>query len=60
MSRANEGLPKILVSKRSRSGRAVNRWALYKQLCVAKAEFGLNDRCLAVLSSLLSFLLTMT
>ncbi|MBB4096144.1 replication initiation protein RepC [Ochrobactrum pecoris] len=37
-------------------GRGVNRWALYKQLCVAKAEFGLNDRCLAVLSSLLSFL----
>ena len=34
----------------------VNRWALYKQLCIAKAEFGLNDRCLAVLSSLLSFL----
>ncbi|NVM42966.1 replication initiation protein RepC [Ochrobactrum intermedium] len=37
-------------------GRGVNRWALYKQLCVAKAEFDLNDRCLAVLSSLLSFL----
>ena len=37
-------------------GRGINRWALYKQLCVAKAEFGLNDRCLAVLSSLLSFL----
>ncbi len=36
--------------------RGVNRWALYKQLCVAKANFGLNDRCLAVLSSLLSFL----
>ncbi|MFW7355983.1 plasmid replication protein RepC [Ochrobactrum soli] len=39
-----------------KQGRGVNRWALYKQLCVAKAEFGLNDRCLAVLSSLLSFL----
>ena len=37
-------------------GRAINRWALYKQLCVAKCDFGLNDRCLAVLSSLLSFL----
>ncbi|MFC7066215.1 plasmid replication protein RepC [Brucella rhizosphaerae] len=37
-------------------GRGVNRWALYKQLCLTKAEFGLNDRCLAVLSSLLSFL----
>lgn len=34
----------------------VNRWAVYKQLCVAKTEFHLNDRCLAVLSSLLSFL----
>ncbi|WP_408914429.1 plasmid replication protein RepC [Brucella pseudogrignonensis] len=39
-----------------KQGRGVNRWALYKQLCVAKADFGLNDRCLAVLSSLLSFL----
>lgn len=36
--------------------RGINRWALYKQLCVAKSEFDLNDRCLAVLSSLLSFL----
>ncbi|WP_245410255.1 plasmid replication protein RepC [Falsochrobactrum shanghaiense] len=37
-------------------GRGPNRWLLYKQLCVAKSAFGLNDRCLAVLSSLLSFL----
>jgi len=37
-------------------GRAVNRWVIYKQLCVAKSAFDLNDRCLAVLSSLLSFL----
>lgn len=37
-------------------GMAINRWALYKGLCVAKSDFGLNDRCLAVLSSLLSFL----
>ncbi|MCX2698684.1 plasmid replication protein RepC [Ochrobactrum chromiisoli] len=37
-------------------GRGINRWALYKQLCLAKAEFSLNDRCLAVLSALLSFL----
>lgn len=36
-------------------GRALNRWTIYKQLCIAKASFGLNDRCLAVLSSLLSF-----
>lgn len=40
----------------NKQSRGVNRWALYKQLCVAKAAFGLNDRCLAVLSSLLSFL----
>ncbi|UVV70954.1 plasmid replication protein RepC [Brucella anthropi] len=39
-----------------KQGRGVNKWALYKQLCVARAEFDLNDRCLAVLSSLLSFL----
>lgn len=37
-------------------GRGLNRWVIYKQLCVAKSHFGLNDRCLAVLSSLLSFL----
>ncbi len=37
-------------------GRVLNRWTIYKQLCVAKSEFGLNDRCLAVLSSLLSFM----
>ena len=42
--------------EKPKQGRGVNRWALYKQLCVAKAEFDLNDRCLAVLSSLLSFL----
>nr|WP_252869921.1 helix-turn-helix domain-containing protein [Brucella pituitosa] len=29
---------------------------IYKQLCVAKSALDLNDRCLAVLSSLLSFL----
>lgn len=33
----------------------INRWTIYKQLCIAKSVFGLNDRCLAVLSSLLSF-----
>lgn len=37
-------------------GRGVSRWVIYKQLCVAKSAFDLNDRCLAVLSSLLSFL----
>jgi len=40
----------------SQAGNSINRWDVYKQLCIAKAEFGLNDRCLAVLSSLLSFL----
>ncbi|MGU3401584.1 plasmid replication protein RepC [Brucellaceae bacterium D45D] len=37
-------------------GSGVNRWVIYKQLCIAKSAFDLNDRCLAVLSSLLSFL----
>ncbi|MGN7964301.1 plasmid replication protein RepC [Brucella sp. 22210] len=37
-------------------GRGVNRWVIYKQLCLAKSALDLNDRCLAVLSSLLSFL----
>ncbi|WP_421566954.1 plasmid replication protein RepC [Ochrobactrum sp. EDr1-4] len=45
----NSDLPKKHMSK-------VNRWVIYKRLCVAKSAFGLNDRCLAVLSSLLSFL----
>jgi replication initiation protein RepC len=40
----------------NKQGRRVNRWAIYKQLCVAKSALNLNDRCLAVLSSLLSFL----
>lgn len=39
-----------------KQGRGVNRWVIYKQLCVAKSALDLNDRCLAVLSSLLSFL----
>ena len=41
---------------KQKQGSGVNRWVIYKQLCVAKSAFGLNDRCLAVLSSLLSFL----
>ncbi|WP_176038713.1 plasmid replication protein RepC [Brucella tritici] len=40
----------------NKQGRGVNRWVIYKQLCVAKSALNLNDRCLAVLSSLLSFL----
>ncbi|MCH4538652.1 plasmid replication protein RepC [Ochrobactrum sp. A-1] len=40
----------------SKHDRPVNRWEIYKQLCLTKSAFGLNDRCLAVLSSLLSFL----
>ena len=43
-------------AQKSEEGRGLNRWVVYKQLCVAKSTFGLNDRCLAVLSSLLSFL----
>lgn len=43
-------------AQNSEKGRGLNRWTIYKQLCIAKSEFGLNDRCLAVLSSLLSFL----
>ncbi|KAB2697592.1 replication initiation protein RepC [Ochrobactrum sp. Kaboul] len=42
--------------EKPKQGRGVNRWVIYKQLCVAKSAFDLNDRCLAVLSSLLSFL----
>ncbi|MEN5279367.1 plasmid replication protein RepC [Brucella sp. TWI432] len=34
----------------------IKKWELYKHLCIAKSEFGLNDRCLTVLNSLLSFL----
>lgn len=41
---------------KKRQTRGVNRWVIYKQLCVAKSALKLNDRCLAVLSSLLSFL----
>lgn len=52
-SRIQKSAPEPSV-KRERRG--INRWALYKNLCLAKAEFGLNDRCLAVLSALLSFL----
>lgn len=43
-------------AQNSEKGRGLNRWTIYKQLCIAKSGFGLNDRCLAVLSSLLSFL----
>ncbi|WP_310016149.1 plasmid replication protein RepC [Brucella pseudogrignonensis] len=34
----------------------IKKWELYKNLCVAKSVYGLNDRCLTVLNSLLSFL----
>lgn len=43
------------IAQNPEKGRGLNRWSIYKQLCIAKASFGLNDRCLAVLSSLLSF-----
>ncbi|KAB0566127.1 plasmid replication protein RepC [Brucella pituitosa] len=42
--------------QQNKQGKGVNRWVIYKQLCVAKSAIDLNDRCLAVLSSLLSFL----
>jgi replication initiation protein RepC len=42
--------------QQNKQSRGVNRWVIYKQLCVAKSALDLNDRCLAVLSSLLSFL----
>jgi replication initiation protein RepC len=34
---------------------SINRWQIHKQLCIAKSVFDINDRCLAVLSALLSF-----
>jgi replication initiation protein RepC len=45
-----------LSSSTQSDGKSVNRWAIYKELCIAKTVFGINDRCLAVMSSLLSFL----
>jgi replication initiation protein RepC len=45
-----------LTSSTKSNGKSVNRWAIYKELCIAKSVFGINDRCLAVMSSLLSFL----
>ncbi|MEL4377675.1 plasmid replication protein RepC [Brucella cytisi] len=42
-------------STRKGADRTVNRWTVYKQLCIAKSQFSVNDRCLAVLYSLLSF-----
>lgn len=39
-------------------GRAVDKWALYKDICEAKSVLGTNDRALAVLSALLSFIQT--
>ncbi|MBC8719926.1 plasmid replication protein RepC [Ochrobactrum sp. Marseille-Q0166] len=34
----------------------IRKWELYKHLGIAKSHYGLNDRCLTVLNSLLSFL----
>ncbi|WP_079210501.1 plasmid replication protein RepC [Brucella pituitosa] len=44
-----------IASQRTSPTATVNRWVVYKQLCVAKSAFKINDRCLAVLSALLSF-----
>ncbi|GAA5624736.1 hypothetical protein Brsp04_04638 [Brucella sp. NBRC 12952] len=37
-------------------GAGIKKWELYGHLCIAKSVYGLNDRCLTVLNSLLSFL----
>ncbi|MBD7992154.1 replication initiation protein RepC [Ochrobactrum sp. Sa2BUA5] len=52
--RASFAQMKIACQKISPAG-TVNRWVVYKHLCIAKATFGINDRCLAVLNALLSF-----
>jgi len=44
------------VSTSEPSGEGIKKWELYWHLCIAKTNFGLNDRCLTVLNSLLSFL----
>jgi len=36
-------------------GRAVDKWAVYRDLCEAKSVIGIGDRSLAVLAALLSF-----
>lgn len=38
------------------SGKAVDKWQLYRDLCEARTRFSVGDRTLAVLSALLSFL----
>lgn len=53
---ANCGRTKTFDQNSGLKKKTVNRWAIYKQLCVAKSAFNLNDRSLAVLNSLLSFL----
>ena len=44
------------VSTSQVSGEGIKKWELYRHLCIAKADYGLNDRCLTVLNSMLSFL----
>lgn len=44
------------VSSSQKTGEGIKKWELYRYLCIAKANYGLNDRCLTVLNSLLSFL----
>ncbi|MGK9086237.1 replication initiation protein RepC [Brucella intermedia] len=46
----------LQVSSRTTVVKTVSRWDVYKNLCIAKTAFGLNDRSLAVLNALLSFL----
>lgn len=44
------------VSSSPKTGEGIKKWELYRHLCIAKANYSLNDRCLTVLNSLLSFL----
>lgn len=44
------------VSSSPKTSEGIKKWELYRYLCIAKSEYGLNDRCLTVLNSLLSFL----
>ena len=40
---------------RSRKGKAVDKWQIYRNLCEGKSIVGIGDRALAVLTGLLSF-----
>ncbi|MFI3905657.1 plasmid replication protein RepC [Ochrobactrum sp. S1502_03] len=44
------------VSSSPKTAEGIKKWEVYRHLCIAKSGYGLNDRCLTVLNSLLSFL----